>query len=47
MIVVKGSKFGAIDYSDLKILAYTGGFIEDSFVPKDAEIIKYNMAVCQ
>lgn len=41
MIVVKGSKFGAIDYSDLKILTYTGRFIEDSFVPKDVQIINY------
>lgn len=41
LIIIKGFKFGAIDYKDVRISTYTGRFIENGLVPRDAQIIDH------
>lgn len=39
MIIIKGGKFGAADYSDISISTRKGRFIESQNVPRDAEVV--------
>lgn len=41
LLIIKGRKFGAANYGEVKITTSCGRFIEDGLVPKDAEIIGY------
>ena len=41
LLIINGRKPGAVNYSDLRFDAAYFNFIEDGFVPSDAEVIKY------
>lgn len=39
MIVIKGKKFGAVDYMDITLSTRKGQFIESGAVPRDAQVV--------